>query len=279
MKKYFKITLSFLLVIFLSQCGLNVDINPKESTSNEMKVHFIDVGQGDAILVQVNSKNLLIDSGPRDSKDKLATYLKSLNISQFDYILATHPHEDHIGNMSYVLDNFKVLNFYAPKVDHSTKTFEKMVESIVKKDLKIKVLKANVNSIDLGDNTLVEVFSPISDKYEELNNYSPIIKVSYGNTSFLFTGDAEQLAEEEVLNTGANLKSDVLKIGHHGSTTSTSQKFFDTVNPSITVIPVGKDNTYGHPKPKILSRIKDTQVYRTDIDGNIVITSDGISLK
>lgn len=279
MKKYFKITLSFLLVLFLSQCGLNVDINHKESTSNEMKVHFIDVGQGDAILVQVNSKNLLIDSGPRDSKDKLATYLKSLNISQFDYILATHPHEDHIGNMSYVLDNFKVLNFYAPKVDHSTKTFEKMVESIVKKDLKIKVLKANVNSIDLGENTLVEVFSPISDKYEELNNYSPIIKVSYGNTSFLFTGDAEQLAEEEVLNTGANLKSDVLKIGHHGSTTSTSQKFFDTVNPSITVIPVGKDNTYGHPKPKILSRIKDTQVYRTDIDGNIVITSDGISLK
>lgn len=279
MKKYFKITLSFLLVLFLSQCGLNVDINHKESTSNEMKVHFIDVGQGDAILVQVNSKNLLIDSGPRDSKDKLATYLKSLNISQFDYILATHPHEDHIGNMSYVLDNFKVLNFYAPKVDHSTKTFEKMVESIVKKDLKIKVLKANVNSIDLGENTLVEVFSPISDKYEELNNYSPIIKVSYGNTSFLFTGDAEQLAEEEVLNTGATLKSDVLKIGHHGSTTSTSQKFFDTVNPSITVIPVGKDNTYGHPKPKILSRIKDTQVYRTDIDGNIVITSDGISLK
>ena len=279
MKKYFKITLSFLLVLFLSQCGLNVDINHKESTSNEMKVHFIDVGQGDAILVQVNSKNLLIDSGPRDSKDKLATYLKSLNISQFDYILATHPHEDHIGNMSYVLDNFKVLNFYAPKVDHSTKTFEKMVESIVKKDLKIKVLKANVNSIDLGENTLVEVFSPISDKYEELNNYSPIIKVSYGNTSFLFTGDAEQLAEEEVLNTGANLKSDVLKIGHHGSTTSTSQKFFDTVNPSITVIPVGKDNTYGHPKPKILSRIKDTQVYRTDIDCNIVITSDGISLK
>lgn len=279
LKKYLKIILSFILILFLSQCGFGTNINTEKNASNNMKVHFIDVGQGDSILIQVNSKNLLIDSGPKVSKDKLTKYLNSLKIPQLDYIIATHPHEDHIGNMSYVIDNFKVLNFYAPKIENSTKAFEKMAESLVRKNLKIKVLKASVNSIDLGKNTLVEIFSPISDNYDDLNNYSPIVKISYGNTSFMFTGDAEQLAEKEVLNSGVNLKADVLKIGHHGSSSSTSKSFFQAVDPSITVISVGEDNTYGHPTTKTLSMIKDTKVYRTDKDGNIVITSDGISLK
>lgn len=278
-KKSFRIILNFILIILLFQCSINTKENNIQSNKNTLQVHFIDVGQGDSILIQVNNKNLLIDSGPNKSEDKLKKYLKKLNISKFDYIIATHPHEDHIGNMSYIINNFDVLNFYAPKVENSTKAFETMVESLIRKDLKIKVLKANIKSIDLGKNIVVDVFSPFSNSYEDLNNYSPIVKISYGNTSFLFTGDAEELSENEVLNAGFDLKCDVLKIGHHGSSSSTSEKFLKASNPSIAVISVGEDNTYGHPTDTVLSRLKETKIYRTDINGNIVITSDGLSLK
>ncbi|WP_275373643.1 ComEC/Rec2 family competence protein, partial [Clostridium tertium] len=278
-KKSFHIILNFILIILLFQCSINTKETNIQINKNTLQVHFIDVGQGDSILIQVNNKNLLIDSGPNKSEDKLKKYLKKLNISKFDYIIATHPHEDHIGNMSYIINNFDVLNFYAPKVENSTKAFETMVESLIRKDLKIKVLKANIKSIDLGKNIVVDVFSPLSNSYEDLNNYSPIVKISYGNTSFLFTGDAEVLSENEVLNAGFDLKCDVLKIGHHGSSSSTSENFLKASNPSIAVISVGEDNTYGHPTDTVLSRLKETKIYRTDINGNIVITSDGLSLK
>ncbi|WP_195429571.1 ComEC/Rec2 family competence protein [Clostridium mucosae] len=270
---------NFILIILLFQCSINIKENNLETNKNTMLVHFIDVGQGDSILIQVNKKNLLIDSGPNESEDKLKKYLKKLNISKFDYVIATHPHEDHIGNMSYIINNFEVINFYAPKVENSTKAFETMAESLIRKDLKIKILKANMKSIDLGNNVIIDVFSPLSNRYEDLNNYSPIIKISYKNTSFLFTGDAEELAENEVLNAGFDLKCDVLKIGHHGSSSSTSEKFLNASNPSIAVISVGEDNTYGHPTDVVLSRLKEAEIYRTDINGNIVITSDGLSLK
>ncbi len=278
-KKIIYITLNFLLILILFQCSIETNKNIVSDNIKGMNVHFIDVGQGDSILIQVNSKNLLIDSGPSVSKDKLVKYLKSLKISKFDYVIASHPHEDHIGNMSYIIDNFEILNFYAPKVESNTKAFETMVESLVIKDLKIKVLKPNIKSINLGENTKVEVFSPISNKYENLNNFSSIIKISYGTTSFLFTGDSEELSEKEVLTQGFDLKSDVLKVGHHGSSSSTSKRFLDAVDPSVAVISVGEDNSYGHPSQEVLSRLKDLPIYRTDLDGNILIKSDGHSLK
>lgn len=278
-KKIIYITLNFLLILILFQCSIETNKNIVSDNIKGMNVHFIDVGQGDSILIQVNSKNLLIDSGPSASKDKLVKYLNSLKISKFDYIIATHPHEDHIGNMSYIIDNFEVLNFYAPKVNSNTKAFETMVESLVIKDLKIKVLKPNIKSIDLGENTKVDVFSPISNEYENLNNFSSIIRISYGNNSFLFTGDSEELSEKEVLAKGYDLKSDVLKVGHHGSSSSTSKRFLDAVDPYIAIISVGKDNSYGHPSQEVLSRLKDLPIYRTDLDGNILIKSDGYSLK
>lgn len=278
-KKIIYITLNFLLILILFQCSIETNKNIVSDNIKGMNVHFIDVGQGDSILIQVNSKNLLIDSGPSASKDKLVKYLNSLKISKLDYIIATHPHEDHIGNMSYIIDNFEVLNFYAPKVNSNTKAFETMVESLVIKNLKIKVLKPNIKSIDLGENTKVDVFSPISNEYENLNNFSSIIKISYGTTSFLFTGDSEELSEKEVLTQGYDLKSDVLKVGHHGSSSSTSKRFLDAVDPYIAVISVGKDNSYGHPSQEVLSRLKDLTIYQTDLDGNILIKSDGHSLK
>ena len=273
--------ISIVILVILSIFLFKSLINSKSSSTNpnEMKVHFIDVGQGDSILIQVNYKNILIDSGPKDEKDKLVKYLNSLNIHQFDYVIATHPHEDHIGNMAYIINNYKVLNFYSPKIDNNTTSFENMAEALSRKNLKIKVLKANASTINLGENTLVEVFSPNLDYYDNLNNYSPIIKISYGHNSFLFTGDAEEEIEQEIITNNFNLKSDVLKVAHHGSSTSTTKSFLDSVKPKIAVISVGKNNSYGHPTKDTLNKLKESKVYRTDIDGNIVITSDGNTIK
>ena len=248
---------------------------------DQMKVHYIDVGQGDAILVQVNNKNLLIDAGPRESKDKLINYLDKIDIKKLDYVIATHPHEDHIGSMSYVIDKYDVESFYAPKIEHTTKTFERMIEALSDKNLKINVIKEGTSSIALGKNTGVSVFSPVDDTYEQLNNYSPIIKIEFGNNSFLFTGDAEKLVEKQVLEKGYDLKADVLKLGHHGSTSSTSEKFLKSVNPSICVIEVGKDNDYGHPHKETLELIKKNKVkvYRTDTYSDGVVVSDGSTIE
>jgi competence protein ComEC len=286
MIKRYKLTkkiqnISIVILVILSIFLFKTLINSKNTSTNpnEIKVHFIDVNQGDSILIQVNYKNILIDSGPKDGKNKLLEYLTLLNIPQFDYVIATHPHEDHIGNMSYIINNYKVLNFYSPKIDNNTPSFENMAESLSRKNLKIKILKANSSTINLGENTSFEVFSPNLDSYDNLNNYSPIIKISYGNTSFLFTGDAEEDVEEEVLTKNFNLKSDVLKVGHHGSSTSTTKAFLASVNPKIAVISVGKNNSYGHPTENTLNKLKGTKIYRTDLNGNIVITSDGNNIK
>lgn len=272
----------FILILIILSLFLFKELLYKKNHSinpNEIKIHYIDVGQGDAILVQVNNKNLLIDSGPKSDKKKLTNYLDSIYIPQFDYVIATHPHEDHIGNMSYIISNYKILNFYSPKVESNTNTFEGMAEALSRKNIKIKILKANNKTIDLGENTLVEVFSPNLDSYDNLNNYSPIIKIYYGNNSFLFTGDAEENVEAEVISKSFNLKSDILKIGHHGSSTSTSKDFLEKINPKITIISVGKNNSYGHPTKETLDKIKNTTVYRTDINRSIIITSDGKTLK
>lgn len=248
--------------------------------SNKMFVHYIDVGQGDSILIQVNNKNLLIDSGPKDSNEDLLSYLDSVGISNLDYIIATHPHEDHIGNMYNLINKYHIGKFYAPKVEHITSSFEKMVESLVSKDLKINIIKAGTDTIDLGKGTKVTVFSPSNDEYDNLNNYSPIIKVEYGNNSFLFTGDAEKDIEEEVLSKNYNLKSDVLKVGHHGSLTSTTSTFLNVVDPSIAVISLGIDNKYNHPHNKItdLLNTNNISIYRTDTGGTIVFSSNGTEI-
>lgn len=285
-KDYCRITrwsiICFLVLIIFSftlGCNKLVTDNKKniQPDPNKMIVHYIDVGQGDSILIQVNNKNLLIDAGPKSDKTKLLDYLSNLNLEKLDYVIATHPHEDHIGNMADIIDNYNILAFYAPKVQSTTKTFEEMVEALKDKNLKINVIKKGTNSIDLGKNTKVTVFSPNADSYENLNNYSPVMKIEYGSTSFLFTGDAEKDIEEEIINKNEDIASDVLKVGHHGSNTSTSKNFLNKVNPSLAVISVGKDNSYNHPNKETTKLLNDSKVttYRTDKDGTIIISSDG----
>lgn len=279
MKKKFLSILLILCFFSLFLVGCMSTYEASESKS-KMIVHYIDVGQGDSILIQVNNKNMLIDAGPKDSKEQLISYLNSLNIETLDYVVATHPHEDHIGNMADIVNNYHVVNFYAPKVEYTTKTFERMILALKKNNLKINIIKADMDSIDLGEGTKVSVFSPIKKEYENLNNYSPIIKVEYEENSFLFTGDAETEVEKEVLAAGYNISSDVLKLGHHGSSSSTSEEFFKMVNPSMCIVSLGADNKYGHPHRETLSLIKKNKltVYRTDLDGNIILTSDGINI-
>ena len=282
---YFRKKYLFIIFFIILASPLTLGCNFSKNTSNKnnqleankMIVHYIDVGQGDSILIQVNNKNLLIDAGPKSDNKKFLNYLSDLNLQKLDYVIATHPHEDHIGNMSDVIDDYKVLNFYAPKVQTTTKTFEKMIESLKSKNLKINVLKRGTDSINLGENTKITVFSPTKDLYEDLNNYSPVIKIQYGKTSFLFTGDAQKDVEEEILASNEDISANVLKVGHHGSSTSTTQDFLNKVHPIIGVISVGQDNSYNHPNGDTLKRLTENKItiYRTDKDGTVVLSSDG----
>lgn len=275
--KYIYLLLLAIFFIFIVGCKSSIDDLSPKINPNNMFVHYIDVGQGDSILIQVNNKNLLIDSGPKSDKNKLLSYLSSLHLDKLDYVIATHPHEDHIGNMSEIIKDYTVLKFYAPRVESTTKTFEKMVDALKHKNLKINIIKKGTNSIDLGTNTKITVFSPVKDSYEDINNYSPVIKIEYGSNSFLFTGDAQADVEKDILDNNENIKADVLKVGHHGSSTSTSKNFLNKVNPSIAVISVGKDNNYNHPNENTIKYLNENNViiYRTDKDGTILLCSDG----
>lgn len=276
------ILMTFLILLssFLFSCDLASIDNSDSKASNMVKVHFIDVDQGDAILIQYKDKNMLIDSSTQKAEDKFLDYLKKLNIKKFDAVIATHPDEDHIGNMDEVIKKYSITNFYAPKTTSTTKAFESMIRELKNKDLKIKPLKAG-STIDFDSDVQLEVFAPNSDSYEDSNNYSPIIKLTYGNNSMLFTGDAEKLSEKETLKKGYDLKSDVLKVGHHGSSTSTSKDFLKAVNPSISIISCGKNNKYGHPHKETIKALEDSKIkyYRTDLDGTIVLVSDGTNIK
>ncbi|MBD5644183.1 MBL fold metallo-hydrolase [Clostridium botulinum] len=248
--------------------------------SNELKVHYIDVGQGDSILVQTKDKNILIDAGTRKSSDSLISYLKKQHIKKLDYVIATHPHEDHIGGMPKVIEEFEISNFYAPKKTANTKIFKDMILQLKKKNLKINVAKKGI-SLDLSNNSSLDFLAPVKDNYKNTNDSSAVVKLTHGNTKFLFTGDAEKTSEKDILNSNEDLSSNVLKVGHHGSHSSSSKEFLDKINPKIAIISCGKNNDYGHPHKETMKELnkRNIEVYRTDIDGNIVLTSDGENIK
>ena len=274
--KYLFISLLFLLLFSSSSLYIR-KISSKKLNPNLMYVHYINVDQGDSILIQVNNKNLLIDSGPKSHKRQLIKYLNSLGISSLDYVIATHPHDDHIGNMNTIINTYEVRSFYAPKVYSYTKSFEQMIEALKTKNLKIIPIQRGCNTINLGNQTLTEVFSPINDEYDNENNYSAVIKISFGNTSFLFTGDAEKEIEDKLSSLHDDISSDVLKIAHHGSSSSTTESFLTSVNPKYAVISAGRNNIYGHPDKETLSKLKkyNINILRTDIQNNITFISDG----
>ncbi|MBI5990559.1 ComEC/Rec2 family competence protein [Clostridium perfringens] len=279
-KKIISSIIGIIVVLLAGYFGIDLTQDSKVPKDSKLMISYMDVGQGDAAYIKVNGNDILIDAGPRSNSKELLEQLKAKNIDDFELVIATHPHEDHIGGMVDVFKEYEVKAFYSPKITHTTKTYENLVKAVKDEGLKTKELKGGM-VIDLGEGAKFEVFTPQKSEYEELNDYSPIMKLSFGDTSYLFTGDAEKLAEEEALaKYKTYLDSDVIKFGHHGSSSSSSNAFIEAVSPKYGIISCAKDNKYGHPHRETLDIIKkyNIKTFRTDTDGEIILTSDGKSI-
>ena len=243
-----------------------------------ISVHFIDVGQGDATLIQTGAGNILIDGGDRRTADAVVRYLREAGVDRIAYVIATHPHADHIAGLVNVINTFDVGTIIMPRVAHTTATFERLLDAIESKDVTVQEPVAG-NSLTLGE-TVFTIVAPNSTGYRNLNNYSVSVRVSHGSVAFLFTGDAEAESENEMLAGNHNLSAQVLHVGHHGSNSSTTQTFLDAVSPEIAVISLGAGNSYGHPHAEVVNRLEGAGVtiYRTDLWGTIVMSSDGTNL-
>jgi competence protein ComEC len=256
---------------------------PKETPSQPdiketLEVHFLDVGQGDSAFIKVGENAMLIDAGDRGYGQGIVNYLKAQGVQKLNYLILTHPHADHIGGAAEVIKSIEVERIVMPKATHTSKIFENLLLAIQNKGLKITPPSPG-SEYKLGEASFV-ILAPNSLSYKSINNHSVVTKIVFGNTSFLFTGDAESVSENEMLNKGFNLESNVLKVGHHGSNTSTSEKFLKAVNPEYAVISVGEGNSYGHPTQTILGRLNSygVKVYRTDKTGTIIAISDGVNI-
>lgn len=245
--------------------------------SGQMEVHFIDVGQADSILVKMPGAAMLVDAGKNEDGELVASYLREQGITRLDYVIGTHPHEDHIGGMDYVIQNFEIGDVILPGKTHTSKTYMDVLQAIQDKGLSITQAFAG-QQFSLGEASFT-VLSPKEDADfgDELNNWSVAIRLVYGDNSFVMTGDAEGEAEKEILSTGLELKADVWKAGHHGSETSNTDEILQAVQPEYAVISCGKSNQYGHPDESTLEKFKEADIafFRTDEQGTIIAKCDG----
>jgi competence protein ComEC len=233
---------------------------------NNLRVYCLDVGQGDSILITNNNKTMLIDASTNEMGSRVVKYLNDLGIKKIDYLVGTHPHEDHIGGLDNVIKSFDIGTIYMPNVVATTKTFEEVIDAISAKKLKVTSPKTG-DKFTVG-NAECEVMSIRNDK-DDYNNCSIVIKMDFNNVSYLFTGDAE----ESVESSRKWPHIDVLKVGHHGSNTSSSKKFLEQIKPEVALISVGQGNTYGHPTQATLKRLSNigAKIYRTDENGTILL--------
>lgn len=243
------------------------------STDSEFEIHFIDVGQADAALVLCDGKSMLIDGGNAADSSKIYTYLKERNITHLDFVIATHAHEDHVGGIAGALNYATAGKVYCPVESYDSDTFGNFVKYVEKQNLSIAIPEKG-DSFSIGS-AKVDILAV--NTTSDTNNSSIVLKITYGKTTFLFTGDAERDVEQYLLDGNVDLSATVLKVGHHGSETSTSYVFLREIMPEYAVISVGKGNSYGHPSDEVLSRLRDadSKVYRTDLQGDIICKSDG----
>lgn len=252
---------------------------PLYSFASGITVHFIDVGQADAALIVCDEHAMLIDGGGTDSSRTMYTYLKKYGVSHLDYIIGTHPDADHIGGLPGALNYASADNVFCSVTEHDTRAFNSLVKYTAEQGRSIRVPKTG-STYSLGD-AAVKIIGPVN-KAKDSNNNSIIAKITYGSNSFLFMGDAETDEENDIISSkyAGQLKSDVLKVGHHGSDTSSSEAFLKAVSPQYAVISVGANNSYGHPSEDVVKRLNKlgAQVYRTDTDGDIICESDGTNI-
>ena len=262
--------LTYILIIII------ISLLIPSGKNNYLSIHTIDVGQGDSILIQTpNFKNILIDGGDDNSHHIISNYLKNKNVKNIDYVIATHFDSDHIGGLDNIIDKFNVSNIYAPNYECDTLSYQNLITSCLNKNLNLQYI-SNGDFINIEDDIDLTVLAP-SYIQEENNLNSIVFKIDYKNKSFLFTGDAEASNELNIINSYDLKDIDFLKVGHHGSSSSTNSKFIEEISPDVAVISCGYKNQYGHPHKSTLDTLEKNNVltYRTDILGNIVFYSDG----
>lgn len=266
-------------VNIVSNMGEQTNIQSEQQAEfvaqEDLLIDFIDVGQADSILIRNQDKVMLIDAGTNEAGKTVVNYLQNLGITNIDYLIGTHPHEDHIGGLDDVINNFDIGQIYMPKIETTTKTFEDVLEAIENKNLTVTAPNKG-DKIEIGQAEGEFMTEPILDK-DNLNVSSLVLRIEFGNTSYLFMGDAEE-ENEETINW---IKTDVLKVGHHGSSTSSSEKFLEQVKPKYAIIMVGKDNSYGLPTQKAINKLNNigSEIYRTDEDGTIQMISHGNTIE
>lgn len=266
---------AFFAGIFVLRYGGYRSVSVDSQDAGELKVHFIDVGQGNAVLLELNGRFILIDGGDADAIGKLTGYLDEEGVKKLDYLVATHYDIDHLYGLIGVLYEYDVDQVLAPDYKVDTKTYHSFMAGLSVKKKGFRQPQVG-EEIAFGDAVLLCV-APGDTKFQNENDYSIGFKILYGNTSFLLCGDATYRSEIEMLESGIDLKSDVYLVSHHGSSSSSTTEFLEAVHPKISIISVGADNSYGHPTKKVLKRLQNvgTDVYRTDERGDIIVKSDG----
>ena len=265
----------------LLPAGAGAPAASQTAPEGTLQVYYFDVGQADSELICLpTGEHILIDAGTSSTQEELVRQLRSLGAETLDLVVATHPHADHIGGMAAVLEALTVEQIVMPVTSDSstptTQTYETLLDAIEAEGLTVTPAQAG-EEIWNGGGASLQVLAPNAQSYGDLNDYSVVLRLAYGADSFLFTGDAEETSEEEMLSRGWTLNATVLKCGHHGSETSTSQPFLDAVRPQYAVISCGVDNDYGHPDQVTLDRLEaaGAEVFRTDLQGTIVAFTEG----